>query len=73
MKKAPSPPSPGGLQGKTPKPLPEGGKPTANPREPGGGAGSSAAGRPPPPREPGKNPNPREDRRKERQQHPPRR
>ncbi|KAM8891121.1 zinc finger CCCH domain-containing protein 18 isoform 2-T3 [Spinachia spinachia] len=76
MKKALSPPSPGGLQGRLSKPLADGGKPCANPRETvgaSGGAGSSAAGRPPPPREPGKTPNPREDRRKERQQHPPRR
>ncbi|XP_068459425.1 zinc finger CCCH domain-containing protein 18 isoform X3 [Clinocottus analis] len=74
MKKAPSPPP--GPQGRPSKPLPEGGKPPANPREPagaGGGAGTGGAGRPPPSREPGKTPNPREDRRKERQQHPPRR
>ncbi|XP_034734205.1 zinc finger CCCH domain-containing protein 18 isoform X2 [Etheostoma cragini] len=76
MKKAPSPPPPGGPQGRPSKPLPEGGKPPTNHREvggAGGGAGSGAAGRPLPPREPGKPSNPREGRRKERQQHPPRR
>lgn len=72
MKKAPSPSPVGGLQGRPSKPLPEGGKPPANPREPGG-TGSGGAVRPLPSREPGKPPNPREDRRKERQQRPPRR
>lgn len=76
MKKAPSPPPPGAMQGRPAKPMVEGSKPPANPREAGGtagGAGGSGVGRPPPPREPGKPLNPREGRRKERQQHPPRR
>lgn len=79
IKKAPSPSPPGGLQGRPSKPLPEGGKPSINSREPGGtgggagGGGGSGVGRPLPPREPGKPPNQREERRKERQQHPPRR
>lgn len=76
VKKAPSPPPPGGPQGRPSKPLPEGVKPPVNPREAvgaGGGGGAGGAGRPLPPREPGKPPNLREGRRKERQQHPPRR
>lgn len=72
MKKAPSPLPPSGPQVRPSKPLPEGGKPPTNPREPGR-AGSGGTARPLPPREPGKPPNPREDRRKERQQRPPRR
>lgn len=76
MKKAPSPPPPGGPQGRPTKPLPEAGKPPTNLREAvgaGGGGGGGIAGRPLPPREPGKPPNMREGRQKERQQHPPRR
>ncbi|KAF3689276.1 Zinc finger CCCH domain-containing protein 18 [Channa argus] len=76
MKKAPSPPQPGGIQGRPSKPMAEGSKPPAIPREAGGtagGAGGSGVSRPPPPREPGKPTNLREGRWKERQQHPPRR
>lgn len=76
LKKAPSPPPPGTMQGRPSKPMAEGSKPPTNPREVGGtigGPGSSGVGRPAPPREPGKPPNQREGRRKERQQHPPRR
>lgn len=72
MKKAPSPSPPGGQQGRPSKALLEGGKPHPTPREPGG-AVSGGVGRLLPPREPGKPPMSREDRRKERQQRPPRR
>ncbi|XP_019733738.1 zinc finger CCCH domain-containing protein 18 isoform X4 [Hippocampus comes] len=85
MKKAQTPPPPSGPMSRPFKPLPEGGKPSANLRETsgvvvGGGGNVSAAGggggvmvRQLPSREPGKPPNQREGRQKERQQHPPRR
>lgn len=72
MKKAPSPPAPGGPQGRPPKPFPEAGKPPPNSREPGGSGGGGPV-RAPPPREQGKPPNPREGRPKEKQPRPPRR
>uniref|UniRef100_A0A3Q2VPA9 Zinc finger CCCH-type containing 18 n=1 Tax=Haplochromis burtoni TaxID=8153 RepID=A0A3Q2VPA9_HAPBU len=72
MKKASSPSMPSGLQSRPSKPLPDGGKPPNNPRD-AGGAGAGGAVKPLPPREPGKPVNLREGRRKERQQHPPRR
>lgn len=72
MKKAPSPPAPGGPQGRPPKPFPEAGKPPPNPREPGGSGGGGPV-RAPPPREQGKPPNLREGRPKEKQPRPPRR
>ncbi|XP_047248663.1 zinc finger CCCH domain-containing protein 18 isoform X5 [Girardinichthys multiradiatus] len=71
LKKVPSPPQLGGPPNRPPKPPTEGGKPPANPRE-AGGASDGGAG-PPPPREPGRAPNWREGRQRERQQHPPRR
>ncbi|XP_029697705.1 zinc finger CCCH domain-containing protein 18 isoform X4 [Takifugu rubripes] len=72
MKKVPSPPPPLGIQGRPPKPPPDLGKPPAGARQPGG-TGVSGAARPPPPREPGKPPNPRTDKKKERQEPPPHR
>lgn len=72
MKKAPSPPAPGGPQGRPSKPFPEAGKPPPNSREPGGSGGGGPV-RAPPPKEQGKPPNPREGRPKEKQQRPPRR
>lgn len=88
MKKAQTPPPPSGPMSRPFKPLPEGGKPSANLRESSGvvvgsggnvSAAAAAAGgggvmvRQLPSREPGKPPNQREGRQKERQQHPPRR
>ncbi|XP_057691907.1 zinc finger CCCH domain-containing protein 18 [Corythoichthys intestinalis] len=86
MKKAqtpPPPPPPSGPMNRPFKPLPEGGKPPTNLREPGGvviGAGGDASAggggvmvRQIPSREPAKPSSQREGRQKERQQHPPRR
>ena len=67
MKKAPSPSPSGGPPYRPFKSLPDGGKPAADSREPGGTGGGGTV-KPILPREPGKPPNPREDRRKERQQ-----
>ncbi|XP_061628776.1 zinc finger CCCH domain-containing protein 18 isoform X1 [Phyllopteryx taeniolatus] len=86
MKKAQTPPPPSGPMTRPFKPLPEGGKPPTNLRETGGivvgaggdvSAGTAGGGgvmvRQLPSREPGKPPNQREGRQKEREQHPPRR
>ncbi|XP_061773339.1 zinc finger CCCH domain-containing protein 18 isoform X2 [Nerophis ophidion] len=69
VKKAQSPPPTGGAVGRPLKPLPEGGKPPLNLRESGTMVveGSGGIGRNPSSREPGKTPNQREGRQKERQ------